>query len=116
MIKADYRDCVELADQICESIEKADGSWVYEGDDLPGQIVPHLQPLVGELQALQALVMEAADYFADRPAPSRDWWRRYYLTTGDHMICTKEGWESGENKASYDPAAIVDEVNSPSAG
>ena len=50
---ADYRDCMDLAGQIAESIEKADGSWCYEGDDLPGQILPHLQPLIGELDEVR---------------------------------------------------------------
>lgn len=53
MPKADYRDCTELAHELAERIEKADGSWCYEGDDLPGQFVPVLQPIIGELQQLR---------------------------------------------------------------
>ncbi|CAB4191425.1 hypothetical protein UFOVP1229_29 [uncultured Caudovirales phage] len=40
-----------LAVEIAESIEKSDGSWAYEGDDLPGQIAPHLLPVLMELES-----------------------------------------------------------------
>lgn len=62
---ADYRDCMDLAGQIAESIEKADGSWCYEGDDLPGQILPHLQPLIGELDEVRKERDEAREALED---------------------------------------------------
>lgn len=56
VFKADYRDCLELAAALAESIEKADGSWCYEGDDLLGQFIPHISPVIGELEYLRRLV------------------------------------------------------------
>ena len=56
--QVDYRDCMELAGELAESIEKADGSWVYEGDDLPGQFVPHLMPVMQELHDLRERYVE----------------------------------------------------------
>lgn len=56
---------------------------------------------------------------ANEVAPDVEWFHDYYLLTGDHMICTDEGWEPGENKQSYqdnpdyDDDGIIDEVNAP---
>lgn len=58
----------------------------------------------------------------DRPAGDIQWWRDYYLFSGQHMILTDEGWEDGGSKQSYldmdaeHPeygASILDEVNAP---
>lgn len=47
---ADERDCLDVAGAIAKAVE------YYEGDDLIGQIVPHLQPVIGErLQLRDAL-------------------------------------------------------------
>ena len=50
--QADYRDCIELAGKIAEGIE------CYDGDDLAGEIVPYLKPVVGELDALRQQLAE----------------------------------------------------------
>lgn len=44
---ADQRDCLEVAGQIAKAVES------YEGEDLLGQIVPHLRPLIVKLQWLR---------------------------------------------------------------
>ena len=46
----DYRDCLELAGQIAERVE------CYEGDDLLGQIIPAIKPVIGELIRLRRVV------------------------------------------------------------
>lgn len=54
MSKVDHCDVFELAGEIAESIEPADGSGGYEGDDLPGDcIIPHLIPVFRELADLK---------------------------------------------------------------
>ena len=56
---------------------------------------------------------------AETPAPDPKWFREYFLLTGQHMICTEEGWEDGSAKQSYidsndgDASIILDEVNAP---
>jgi hypothetical protein len=51
--------------------------------------------------------------------PDANWLGEYYTLTGDHMICTEEGWEPGEGKAEYmkdpdfDSTNILMEVNAP---
>ena len=59
----------------------------------------------------------------DRPVGDTSWWRDFFLFTGQHMILTNEGWESGESRQSYIDMAtkdgygiadlILDEVNAP---
>lgn len=50
MPDADYRDCIELAGQIAASVED------YASDHLPDAIIPHLKPLIGRIQELEAEV------------------------------------------------------------
>jgi hypothetical protein len=50
---ADYRDCIELAGEIATDIE------CYEGDDLMGEIIPHLKPVIGEVLWLRKQVTAA---------------------------------------------------------
>lgn len=59
---ADYRDCIDLSHQI------ADGICEYDGDDLPSQIEPFLQPLIGERDALRAEVERLTKPHADAAA------------------------------------------------
>lgn len=79
-----------------------------------------------ELKQVKELLSQAADYICEiEGAPSADWWKRYFLYTGDHMILTEEGWEHGSGKQSYIEQAeddecdvsefIRDEVNAPVA-
>lgn len=42
------RDCLEVAGRIAAAVE------FYEGDDLLGQISPHIRQLIGELEAVEA--------------------------------------------------------------
>lgn len=111
MPNADYRDCLELAGAIAESINK------YDSDDDLEPIIPHLQPVIGELLELRALVSAAEDYFYDHESAPQGWFRRLFLLQGDHMILTSEGWEPGEAKQSYvdsgDVDEILDEINPP---
>jgi len=51
--QADYRDCLELAAAIQASVE------CYDSDDLMEVIVPHLQPLIGRLEELEAAATES---------------------------------------------------------
>lgn len=34
-------------------------------------------------------------------APDPTWFREFFLLSGDHMILTDEGWESGDVKQEY---------------
>ena len=52
------------------------------------------------------------------PEPDKDWYKEYYLLTGNHMIFTAEGWLSGESKEDYLDengrlSGILSEVNAP---
>lgn len=85
--KTDYRDCTELAHELAESIEKADGSWCYEGDDLPGQFIRHLKPVIGELQHLRKVESALADALEEL----MDW------QNGPPLLGPK--WEPGWNDA-----------------
>lgn len=44
---ADYRDCLELAGAIADSVN------AYDSDDALEPIIPHLQPVIGEAQELR---------------------------------------------------------------
>lgn len=62
MLKADYRDCLDLSGAIAESIEGYESGNPYEGDDLPTDcIIPHLIPVVGELEALRAFAKRVSE-------------------------------------------------------
>lgn len=66
---ADYRDCLELAGRIASSVE------CYEGDDLLGQIIPHLKPIIGELETLRELLKENPPVVSDEivlPEPNHE--------------------------------------------
>jgi hypothetical protein len=73
-------------------------------------------PLRGQTRAESVLnALMEVDPFED--APDRNWWRDYYLLTGDHMVCTEEGWVPAEMNArevtGEDPDEVLDEVNAP---
>lgn len=69
------------------------------------------------LKKAMDLLDRAADHLADSPAPDATWWKELFQITGEHMILTEEGWESGEGKSAYltegDDNPILDEVNAP---
>ena len=50
--KADYRDCLDLAGRICDSVES------YDSDYLPEAVIPHLQPVIGKLQNIESVCNE----------------------------------------------------------
>jgi hypothetical protein len=64
------------------------------------------------------LLASAAEQMEDKP-PTESWLREYFELTGDHMVCTEEGWQPGENKEAlicdYGEDHILDEVNAPVA-
>jgi len=67
-------------------------------------------------KALDLLERAVADEIR---APDPQWFRDYFLLTGQHMILTDEGWEDGSSKPAYiegndgDASVILDEVNAP---
>ncbi len=76
-----------------------------------------------EVQALK-LLERATALLEDVPCKSDPtFWHDYLLFTGNHMICTEEGWEPGDAKGIYEQMAkengvplsdfIIDEVNAP---
>lgn len=64
---------------------------------------------------LRAMLEVVADL--NDAGPDENWFRDYYLITGEHMQLTEEGWVPAEmNTREYtgeDPAEILDEVNTP---
>lgn len=75
-----------------------------------------------KLELALDLLDRAANDMEDR-SPDSTWLRDFFVLTGDHMILTDEGWESGEVKQDYldtwqkdHPSwsnPILDEVNAP---
>jgi hypothetical protein len=70
------------------------------------------------LFATETLLGRAADLLDDVPTQGDPtFWQDFYTHTGQHMICTNEGWEPGEAKQSYIDAGhgaeILFEVNAP---
>jgi hypothetical protein len=69
-----------------------------------------------QLDAAMNLLERAANFIECRE-PDETWWREYYLLTGEHMVRTEEGWESGSIKQTtideYGADYILDEVNAP---
>lgn len=70
------------------------------------------------------LLQEAGTYFVDvEDAPEGDWFKRFFILDGAHMILTEEGWEHGSAKPQMAEDAkeqgfplsefILDEVNAP---
>jgi hypothetical protein len=78
------------------------------------------KPKKEQLEVAMAL-LERAAWVCSESAPDREWFKDYYLLTGDHMILTDEGWCSGLCKDSllrdypYEKPQVVilDEVNAP---
>ena len=59
-----------------------------------------------------SLLERAAEYLGDNP-PDTDWFRDYYLLTGDHVILTDEGWEPASCKEQLltDGGEVYEELN-----
>lgn len=66
------------------------------------------------LRAMQALE-HLTDFFDE--APDKNWYRDYYLLTGDHMQLTEEGWVPASlntrEQTGEEPMEVLDEVNFP---
>lgn len=66
--------------------------------------------------AMANLLKRAAQKLGDNP-PDSEWFRDFYLITGEHMVLTEEGWQAGAEKQSlideYGADYIQDEVNVP---
>jgi hypothetical protein len=64
-------------------------------------------------------LLERVAGWLEGQAPDSTWWKDYFALTGDHMILTDEGWESGAGKAAYIAEDAdwkpLDEVNAPQA-
>jgi hypothetical protein len=77
---------------------------------------PQMAPLglYDRYRAAVDLLDRAAVVLEEHP-PDVSWLRDFYLLTGDHMILTDEGWQSGDGKNSvieqFGNDAIYDEVN-----
>jgi hypothetical protein len=54
-----------------------------------------------KLETALDLLNRAASRLADESAPDPTWWPNLFALTGEHMILTDEGWESGDSKQSY---------------
>jgi hypothetical protein len=56
-----------------------------------------------------------AEMFEQGPDP--EWWRDYFLLTGEHMVCGEYGWMPASHNTrevtGEDPEEIFDEVNAP---
>lgn len=68
--------------------------------------------------AAMELLRRASDLLDDVPCKDDPtFWGDFYAHTGEHMICTEEGWRPGDVKQSiiddYGPEAILAEVNDP---
>ncbi len=68
------------------------------------------------MSQLLAGLAVVADLRGEDP-PDKDWFRQYFLLTGDHMVLTEEGWipAACNTKAftGFDPAEVLEEVNAP---
>jgi hypothetical protein len=69
-----------------------------------------------QLQKAMDLLERASEKLSEQP-PDNTWWRDYFMLTGEHMICTEEGWQTGSCKqeliSEYGDDHILDEVNKP---
>lgn len=75
-----------------------------------------MQPETGKLADAMALLQRTAEHFDDF-APDADWWRDYFLLTGEHMMLVDGNWEPATDAAKrtyleeYDEWEPDDEVN-----
>jgi hypothetical protein len=60
-------------------------------------------------------LLERAEPKFEDGGPDVDWHRDFFLLTGDHMICTDEGWQPGDTEPRPDADEILCEVNAPEA-
>jgi hypothetical protein len=78
----------------------------------------YYSPIVEKNVEAMRLLEEASECFEDY-APNDTWFERYFSLTGEHMILTEDGWETGEAKElylsspEYGPDYILKEVNAP---
>jgi hypothetical protein len=56
-----------------------------------------------KLERAMSLVSRAGDFFSDDPP--EDWFRDYYILTGEHMVATEEGWQLGSNNRQRNPSS-----------
>ena len=79
-----------------------------------------------KLNAAMGLLDRAMELLCDAPVTNDpNLWRDYYAFTGEHVILTDEGWDSGDNKQAYIEQAerdgiplsdlILGELNTPLA-
>jgi hypothetical protein len=57
-----------------------------------------LEEFENQQQKAMDLLDRAANRLADDTAPDARWWKDLFLLTGQHMVCTEEGWEDGACK------------------
>lgn len=65
-------------------------------------------PTPEQINTMRDLLHEFVD--SEQAAPNSGWFPRYFALTGDHMILTDEGWESGAGKAEYEKQAQEDGI------
>ena len=81
----DYRDCLDVASKIADAVA------CYDSDDLLEVITPHLEPLIGELDAAEAECERLRKELDDSRTALRLWLGnvRYALDASeDHLTVT----------------------------
>jgi hypothetical protein len=73
------------------------------------------QHQAAKLSTATELLKRIADKTEEGPTGDPQWWREYFLFTGQHMILIEEGWTSADCKDSLadEEVEILDEVNAP---
>lgn len=67
--------------------------------------------LMASVKTAEDLLERAATLMEDRLITSDvNWWREYFIFTGEHMILTDEGWVEGRDKPLYAAQAAEDEI------
>lgn len=66
-----------------------------------------------QLATALGLLERALPRFEDATAPDTQWFKDYFLLTGEHMVLTDEGWIHGKNAENLPADLRLDEVNAP---
>lgn len=105
----------------CSLIERAlAGTFRQLGDIRSG--TPYQLAGESRLDARQRLAMHMLSHLEELwkdVSPDGEWYREFYLLTGDHMQLTEEGWIPADQNTfeatGAAPMEVLDEVNAPVA-